>query len=118
TYAADGLHSASASTPIDQLVKQAPSQTLVATSQTPVAYGNPVTFTASVTSSAGVPTGTVTFTDGTVSLGTASVDAGGEATSPAITFTGGIHHVAAQYGGDTNFGPSSGTVAQQVTTTQ
>jgi hypothetical protein len=84
----------------------------------PILLQNPVTYTATVSSKAGLPTGTVTFSDGgtaitacastpvTVSTGLASC---------AVTYTAtGTHSITALYSGDTNFlaaGPSN-TVSQ------
>ncbi len=45
--------------------------TTLSTSTATAVFGQPVTLTATVTSAAGVPTGTVTFRDGTTVLGTA-----------------------------------------------
>src|SRR5262245_51074363 len=50
--------------------------TTLRTSIATAVFGQPVTLTASVTSQAGTPTGTVTFRDGTTVLGTAPVNAG------------------------------------------
>src|SRR5205823_1250529 len=72
-YAGDGNYTTSTSPAISQdMAKDATSAT-VASSATPSVYGQAVTFTAAVTASApgsGVPTGTVTFKDGSTVLGT------------------------------------------------
>jgi large repetitive protein len=49
---------------------------------------------------AGTPTGTVTFKDGSMGIGTATVGAGGKASlSTSFSATGG-HTITAVYGGD------------------
>src|SRR5262249_43419688 len=63
---------------------------------------------------AGTPTGTVTFMDGAVILGTATVGADGRATfTTSFTATGG-HTITAVYNGDANFAGSSQTLTEQV----
>jgi hypothetical protein len=96
-----------------QVNKALPTITLVS-SLNPFLIQNPVTYTATVSSSAGLPTGTVAFSDGgTVITACASVSvttATGLA-SCAVTYTAtGTHSITAVYSGDTNFlvaGPSN-----------
>ena len=53
-----------------------------------------------------VPTGTVTLTDGTTTLGTTTLDASGNATLTVKTLTTeGAHSIVASYSGDANFPP-------------
>jgi hypothetical protein len=53
----------------------------------------------------GVPTGTVTFLDGSTSLGTAALNAG-VATLTTSALSAGTHQIVAAYSGDTNFNPN------------
>ena len=82
-----------------------------------------VTFTATVQAPAGSgPTGTVTFSDGAVPLGTSVVNASGVATLTVTRLTAGQHNITAAYGGDNaNLASESPvlvqTVAQAETTT-
>jgi hypothetical protein len=65
---------------------------------------------------AGTPSGTVTFKNGTTTLGTGTLDAQGKATfnSPAGALSVGSHGIKAEYAGDTNFKPSvSAELAQK-----
>ncbi|MPN01643.1 hypothetical protein SDC9_148853 [bioreactor metagenome] len=74
--------------------------------------GQEVTFTLSVgadptkstrtmaKAAAVAPTGTVTLSDGSVTLGTATLDATGTATLSVQTLTLGTHHLLASYSGD------------------
>lgn len=90
------------------------STTALTTGANPSIYGQPVTFTASV-SSAGtqtVPTGTVTFKDGTTVLGSSTL-AGGIASFTISTLAGGKRFITAVYGGDSNFVVSSSPVLTQ-----
>jgi hypothetical protein len=76
-----------------------------------------VTFTATVAAvapGATTPTGTVTFKDGNVILGTAAVGAGGTATFTTSFAAAGGHAITAAYGGAPNFVASSQALTEQV----
>jgi hypothetical protein len=89
------------------------------TSQNPTLIGQSVTFTASVTSGAGTPTGLVQFKANGVNLGAAQVLSGGSATLSTSALTVGTHTITADYLGDGYFGAASGTLSpgQVVTST-
>jgi len=75
-----------------------------------------VTISASVAAgpgNTGVPTGTVTFLDGSIRLGTAAL-ANGSASVSTIFTTTGVHAINVQYGGDATFLPSSDREPLQV----
>jgi autotransporter-associated beta strand protein len=85
-------------------------------------YGQTFTITASVTANgpgSGTPTGTVNFYDGvtTKPLGSGTLS-GGTATLPISSLGGGTHSILAQYGADTNFSASSGTLVLTVSPAQ
>jgi subtilisin family serine protease len=86
--------------------------TNVASNNNPSTYGAEMTFTATVIGS-GVPTGTVTFMDGTTTLGSASLEAGGQATWTTSSLTAGTHSITAVYGGDDSFDASTSPVLLQ-----
>jgi hypothetical protein len=73
--------------------------------------GVSVTFTATVapTSGTGVPTGTVTFFDGSTQLGTATLSSGA-ATYTTASLAAGAHSITAQYGGDADDDASTSAV--------
>jgi hypothetical protein len=89
--------------------------TALATSQTPSIFGKSVTFTATITpNGSGTPTGTVTFDDGSISIGSGTL-AGDIATFTTSTLAAGTHSITAVYGGDSNFsGGTSSALAQTV----
>lgn len=89
--------------------------TLVTTSGSPSQVGQPVTFTATVTSKFGtIPEGElVTFSDGTTSLGSVPL-AGGKAAFTTSSLSPKKHSISAAYVGDATFVSSSGTVTQIV----
>ncbi len=73
--------------------------------------GASITFTATVAPASGsvAPTGTVTFLDGSTSLGTATLNSSKVATFSTSALTAGSHSITAQYGGDTSFAGSTST---------
>ena len=73
-----------------------------------------VTFTASVSSTVGTPTGAVSFLDGTTPLGQGALSAG-VATLTTSTLTDGSHSISAVYNGDRNFvAATSAALSQSV----
>ena len=90
------------------------SATKINSSSNPSAFGQSVTFTATVTSQgAGTPTGTVTFSDGSTVLGTSPLT-GGTATFSDAMLALGLHFINAVYSGDANFSGSSASLNQTV----
>ena len=79
----------------------APAITLVS-SASPVFVSNPVTLTATLSSSGGIPTGSVSFYSGTTLLGQAAL-ASGVAAYTTSALTTGTNSVTAVYSGDSNF---------------
>ena len=93
--------------------------TTVASSANPSTYGDSVTFTATVTRSEGTstPTGTVSFRDGGVSIGSGTLSgSGGTATATFATssLAAGSHTITTVYGGDSNFDGSTSSPVTQV----
>ena len=116
-YGGDTNYAASTSAPFSQTVSQGNSATAVTASANPSAFGQSVTFTASVSGTGATATGTVTFKDGAATLGTGTL-AGGQATFATAALSVGSHAITAVYGGDSNFTTStSPTLTQNVTTT-
>lgn len=96
-----------------------PAATTVAlrSSVNPAVTGQAVTFTATVASvapGAGTPTGTVTFKDGNVVLGTVAVGAGGTATFTTSFAAAGGHLITATYNGTPIFVASAQALTEQV----
>jgi hypothetical protein len=76
-----------------------------------VAAGSAVTYTATVSSGGGSPTGTVSFTIGSTKLCSSSLSAGKASCSAANAPIGTAQTVTAKYSGSTRFGPSSASNA-------
>jgi hypothetical protein len=92
----------------------APTTTTLNTSVTSPVFGQNQTLTATVASTAGTPTGPVTFFDGTTRLGQASLNAAGQATL-SVSLGVGPHSLTATFGGNNTFaGSSSAPLAETV----
>ena len=103
----------STSAVLSQTVNQAASSTFVISSLNPSTFGQSVTFTATVISSYGTPTGTVTFKDGSTTLGTGKLSSS-QAKFTTSSLSVGTHSITAVYGGSTNFSGSTSSVLSQV----
>ncbi|HZS08970.1 MAG TPA: lamin tail domain-containing protein [Blastocatellia bacterium] len=94
--------------PVLDIVFLASTTTTLASSASSSTYGDPVTFTATVNGgAAGTPTGTVTFMEGTNTLGTGTLDGSGQAAFTTHTLPAGTHSITATYGGDGTFAASA-----------
>ena len=117
SYSGDGNFVTSTSAPLTQTVNQAATTSKVTSSANPSVFGQSVTFTATVKAVApgsGTPTGTVSFLDGSTTLGTGTLS-GGTATFSISTLAVAAHSITVVYGGDTNFLTStSGILTQTV----
>jgi hypothetical protein len=112
SYGGDANDSSSTSTTLAQTINQASTTVALASAANPSAYGSSVTLTATVTP--GTATGTVTFADGSTTLGTGAIGSGIAAYSTSALAVG-PHSITASYGGDTNDGGSTSiTLAQTV----
>ncbi len=108
----------STSPPISQVVAKAATSTALASNHNPSRSGQAVTFTATVTSTAGTPTGSVTFSrvkdDSSLeTLGTGTLTAGvATFTTAALPVQNG--HIEADYATTTNYLASTHTSSQTV----
>src|SRR5262249_4574817 len=90
--------------------------TALTSSASPATSGQSVTFTATISPTSpgsGTPTGTVTFYDGSATLGTGSVS-GGIATFSVSSLSVQTHSIKAVYGGDPDFKTSTSAILSQV----
>jgi hypothetical protein len=92
--------------------------TALTSSQNPSNFGQAVSFTATVTAqpgfAKGTPTETVSFYDGTTSLGNSNLNSSAMAILTTSTLAPGTHSITATYNGDTNFGSSTSPALSQV----
>ena len=93
-----------------------PSKLSLVSSSNPSTSGQPVTFTATVSGSPGLPkpTGTVMFYDGSTPLGTGSQLIAGVATLITANLNIGTNPITAIYIGDANYNDSTSNIIDQV----
>ena len=119
SYSGDANFTPSNSAPLIETVTPpvlAASSTVLISSASPTLLGQSVIFTATVTSTKGTPTGTVTFFDGATSLGAGPLSTAGIATLSTSSLTAGSHSITAKYNGDSDFGTSISTTLTQLVT--
>ncbi len=109
---ADGFYSG-----VTVMLNGSGSGSVVASSANPAIVGTSVSLTANVAATVrgitAVPTGTVTFLDGSTSLGTATLTSG-VATFTTTGLAIGTHSITVQYSGDSNFHSSTSKVLSEV----
>ena len=110
-YSGDANYLTSTSSALSHTV-DATTSTTVASSLNPTHLGQGVTFTATVSSSSGTPSGTVTFKNGTATLGSGSL-AGGKATLYVTNLAVGTHSIQVVYAGTTLYLTSTSSVLTQ-----
>src|SRR6185312_2992823 len=101
-----------------QIVNAIATSVALSSSKNPSFAGDSVTFTATVSptnSGNFIPSGTITFKDGAIVLGTSTLGSGGVASVTTSALTVGAHTISAVYSGDNIFATSSApAVSQQV----
>ncbi len=117
SYGGDTTFAPSTSSTVTFTVNPAATTAKVASSLNPSFSGDAVTFSASVTSSAGTPTGTVTFDDGSTQLGTGTLDSSGQANFSTSTLAAGSHSITAAYVGSADFSPSTSAALSETVNT-
>src|SRR5205809_1924571 len=119
TYNGSATFAVSTSATVNQVVN-APAAAATSTSLTstpnPSIVGQIVTLSSTVTSGAGVPTGTVTFRDGATALGTVTL-VNGSASLSISTLTAGTHPLTAAYNGSAAFAASTSPTVNHVVPT-
>jgi hypothetical protein len=115
-YSGDSNFHSSTSAVLNQLVNLASDSTALGSSVNPAAAGQSVTLSATISATTsgvtGVPTGNVTFYDGTTALGTVAVTSG-VAHLATSSLTVGTHSITAKYAGDANFATSTSSAVSQ-----
>src|SRR5262249_25499406 len=93
-------------------------RTVLASSANPAVVGQSVTFVASVTATGGDPSGSVTFRDGTNTLGVVALDQSGHAALAVSNLGVGSHAITAIYSGSASPAGSQGAIGQVVMAAQ
>jgi len=116
SYGGASKDSSSASSAVSVVVTAvqgaAATTTTLSASSTQLLPSQSITFTAAVAPQSGsnIPTGIVTFFDGSKGLGTAQVNASGGTTLNLASLAVGTHSISATYGGDANDSPSTSAI--------
>lgn len=115
-YAGNDDFDPSTSASFTQTVSQPSVETTTAlvSSVNPANAGEMVSFTATITSTSGVPTGTVTYYDGALALGTVLLNSNGEASFTTSALSPGSHNISAVYQGNSLFDSSSMEIEQVI----
>lgn len=115
-YNASVDYGGSTSALVTLVVNGATTTTGLSSAPNPSTFGQLVTFTAVVTASPSTasPTGTVTFREGTTSLGTGALSSTGIAAFNISTLAVGSHTITAYYGSSTNDNASTSNPVVQV----
>jgi hypothetical protein len=91
--------------------------TTLMSSLNPATTSQSITFTAAVAGTATntpIPTGTVTFLDGTTTLGTVALNGSAQATFTTSSLSAGSHSITSVYGSDANYAASTSAVLTEV----
>lgn len=112
SYSGDANYWPSSGTASDSVSQASTTTTLIA-GPSPATLTQSVTLTATIMGNSGGPTpgGSVTFKDGSATLGSGTLDSGGMATLTASTLTLGSHSLSAVYAGDSNYLGSTGVAS-------
>ena len=117
TYSGDDDFVGSTATPLDGTVNLAPTSVALFSSHSIVGAGLPLTLTATVTSTAGTPAGSVEFYDlfqgSQADLGSGTSSGGGVWTLPASNLAVGVHSITASYAGNATFAASTSPALSQ-----
>ena len=114
TFPASGSYSAATSPVVNENVQNFASTATLTSSVNPVLITGSTVLTATITSPAGTPTGTVTFFDGGQSLGTGTLNSSGVATLTVSFSTNGQHILTVTYAGNGLYQPATSAPLTQV----
>jgi hypothetical protein len=110
SYSGDAVFSPATSPALSLTIEKAPTTISLHSSPNPSTFGAKVIVSATVAvppPGAGSPSGTVTFYDNGVSLGTSTLDSSGHASLQVSGLTAGVHSLTASYSGDESFAGST-----------
>jgi Bacterial Ig-like domain (group 3)/Divergent InlB B-repeat domain len=114
SFAGNSQNNGSTSGPVNLLVNPATTTTVLVSSINPAALHQLVTLKATVVPQfQGIPTGTVTFYNGSNVLQTVSL-VNGVATYSSTTLAAGVHNIKATYNGSAGFKTSSATLMENI----
>ena len=112
-YEGTAKFAANNSNTVTQMVNAATTTTTLVSSPNPSNAGQLVTFTATVTSAGGIPSGTVSFYSGSTLVGSGTL-VGGVATFATSSIAAGNYRITAAYTGSADFNSSSSSPLTQI----
>ena len=119
-YGGNTGYATSTSAALVQTVQLATTTAQLTTSANPIISGNALTVSVALSGTGSTPSGTVTFFDGSASLGIATLNAAGQASLALRSLTAGSHSLTAVYAGDASDSTTTSAavveVVQQATT--
>jgi hypothetical protein len=115
-YQGNANDSASTSAALTLSVVEATTAVRLVSNAPSILVTNPVTFTATVTGNGATPTGTVTFLDGTATLGSMALNGSGVATFTTSSLAVGTHNITAAYSGDAKDGAVTSAILVETVT--
>ena len=115
-YSGSTEYAGSTSNAVLEVVNGAPTTTSLTSAPNPSSFGQTVTLTATVAApqSTTTPTGTVTFMDGAITLGSAPLSASNVAQFSTAALSAGTHTLTALYSGSTNDAKSTSNTVMQI----
>jgi hypothetical protein len=123
TYSSDSDDAISVSTALSETVQQIPTTTAVVSDTNPASAGATIHLTATVAMASGNTAdgaliGTVTFTDGSATLGIVPLNAAGQAALALDALSAGTHAIVASYSDNANYAAStSAALSEQIKNT-
>jgi hypothetical protein len=114
SYAGDTLDLSSTSAGLSEQIKSGNASVTLTTSGSPVLLGTSVTFNATVTGTGAAPSGPVTFSADGKTIGTATLNAQGQASFTTASLAEGSHSIVASYGGSADEAAASSAPVTEV----
>lgn len=113
TYQGSTTFASSTSAPVNQVVNGISTSTGLTSSLNPSGYGQLVTLTATVSSTAGTPTGSINFYNGSAMIGSGTLS-GGKTSISTSSLPAGSDSITAAYQGSAAFAASASAPVNQV----
>ncbi|RXH57861.1 fibronectin type III domain protein [Granulicella sibirica] len=114
-YGGSANDAASISAVLAETIAEAKTTTTITSSLNPAPHGTAITFTAKVVAASGaIPTGTVTFKNGSTVIGAGALNTAGVAALATSTLPVGTASITADYGGSANDVASASAVLSEV----
>src|SRR6202789_4543182 len=114
SYGGDSSFNSSTSNTVSLVVNPAATSLVLTATPNPAAAGAPVTLSATITSTGGTPTGSISFFDGSTSLGMATLTNGVATLTTSSLAAGATHTLTASYAGSGSYAASTSNTVSLV----